>query len=54
MSPKPPPNPNQKALQEKIKRLEFEQLCLERQIKSLEQEVEKQLKENNTKTDTKK
>jgi len=51
MSPKPTPNPNQKALQEKIKRLEFEQLCLERQIKSLEQEMEKQLPESNS-TDT--
>lgn len=33
---------DQKALQTKIKRLEFEQLCLERQLKTLEEEVEKQ------------
>ncbi|MEY3219095.1 MAG: hypothetical protein RIT27_452 [Pseudomonadota bacterium] len=48
MSLKSAPNIIQKALQERIKRLEFEQLCLERQIKSLEQEVEKQLPEHNT------
>jgi hypothetical protein len=33
-------------LQAKIKRLEFEQLCLERQLKTLEEEVEKQLAEH--------
>ncbi len=39
-------NVAQKALQAKIKRLEFEQLCLERQLKTLEEEVEKQLAEH--------
>ena len=35
-----------KTLQAKIKRLEFEQLCLERQLKILEQEVAKQLSDS--------
>lgn len=35
-------------LQAKIKRLEFEQLCLERQIKNLEKEVEEQISNNET------
>jgi len=41
-------NVDQKALQAKIKRLEFEQLCLERQLKILEEEVEKQIIEHET------
>ena len=48
MSSTPIPNIYQKALQAKIKRLEFEQLCLERQIKNLEKEVEEQLSNNDT------
>ncbi len=44
MSSKTTTNPIvQTVLQAKIKRLEFEQLCLERQLKILEEEIEKQL-----------
>jgi hypothetical protein len=44
----------QKALQTKIKRLEFEQLCLERQIKNLEKEVEEHISEVNLTTENNK